>query len=342
MKAQLILFSFLMAGILVAAGCNNPKQKAVNNTQDPIFQSDPNLKKITDQITGSPKDAALYFERGNLLHRMRLDTLAIKDFKIAATIDTTRADYYSAIGDLLFENKDIKGSVEWIQKAIALDPKDVKSHLKIAKLFLYMREYPKAMSEIDDKVLRKDVYNPEAYFLKGMIYKEMKDTARAISNFLTSVQMAPDYRESVIQLGLLYSAKNDPIALKYLDNAYRIDSTDVFPLFAEGVYYQNKNDFENAKEIYRKCITRNAHYVDAFFNMGYVLMQQDSVEKAYRQYDIATKIDPANPTAYYDRGVCSEQMKKIPEAITDYKQAALLDTAYKSPREALSRLKVKL
>jgi len=340
MKAQWIKY-FFITGTIFFIGCKNHSSTTATVKEEPIFTSDPNLKSITEQINNSPKNAALYFERGNMLHKMKIDTLAIKDYKMAAALDTGKAEYYSSVGDLLFEHKDINGSIEWIKKAIAKDPDDIKSHLKVAKLFLYIRQYPNAIKEIDN-VLRKNVYNPEAYFLKGMVYKEAKDTAKAISSFQTSVQVAPDYRESVIQLGLLYSAKKDPIAIKYLDNAYNLDSTDVFPIFAEGVYYQDNNQYDKAKETYKRCINRNGSYVDAFFNMGYVLMQQDSVEKAYRQYDIVTKIDPANPTAYYDRGVCSEQMNKIPEAVNDYKQAYILDTTYKSPKEALRRLKVKL
>ena len=328
----------LIFGVLLFISCNNHSENKAANTADPVFQNDPNLKIITEQIKQLPKDAGLYFQRGRLLRKMRLDTLAIKDYKMAVSLDSNRAEYYGEIGDMLFEDKNIDGSIEWIQKAIARDPKDLKSHLKIAKLFLYIKQYPRAFTEID-LVLRQDVYNPEAYFLKGMTYKDMKDTAKALSSFQTSVQVAPDYRDAIIQLGLLYSAKRDPIALKYFDNAFKIDSTDVFPLFAKGVYYQDAKDYVNAKEEYRECILRNRHYVDAYFNMGYILLQQDSVEKAYRQYNIVTKIDPRNPTGYYNRGLCSELMDSVKNAVDDYQLAVALDSSYKSPKEALKRLR---
>lgn len=339
-KGPWIKYFPLIFGVLLFISCNNHNGNTTSIDTAPVFQNDPNLKGITEQINQSPKDAALYFQRGKALRKMRLDTLAIKDYKKAVALDSNRAEYYSEIGDMLFEDKDIDGSIEWIQKAIAIDPKDLKAHLKIAKLFLYIKQYPKTFTEID-LVLRKDVYNPEAYFLKGMTYKDMKDTAKAMSSFQTAVQVAPDYRDAIIQLGLLYSAKRDTIALKYFDNAFKIDSTDVFPLFAKGVYYQDGKDYVNAKELYKECILRKRHYVDAYFNMGYILLQEDSVEKAYRQYNIVTKIDPRNPTGYYNRGLCSELMDSIKNAVDDYQLALSLDTSYKSPKEALNRLKKK-
>ena len=337
MKSALHQYILPIFFILFLLSCGQHTATLEDNA---IYNSDPRLKEITGRINNNPKSAELFFARGKMLYKLKQDTLALKDFKMATVLDTGNAAYFSAVGDVLFESKDINGSVEWLQKAIRINPAEPKARLKIAKLFLFTQDYPKAFEQINI-VLRKNIYNPEAYFLKGMLYKDMKDTAKAISNFQTSLQVAPDYKDAVVQLGLMYSAKNDPLAIKYFDNAYHMDSTDVMPVFARGVYYQNNNDFVKAKEEYRKCIIRNTHYFDAYFNLGYILMQQDSAEKAFRMYDIVAKMQPDNPTAYYDRGVCNEMLKKIPEAVLDYKKAAVLDTGYHSPRIALKRLTVK-
>ena len=338
MKCASIKYLPVILGFVLFISCKNGTAPASN--PDPIFSSDPRLKNITEQINKSPKDAALYFERGRMLHRLRIDTLALKDFKTAATLDTSQAQYFSAVGDMLFENKDVTGSIEWIQKAINKNPEDPRAHLKISKLFLCLKDYPHAFSEINI-ALRHNPHNAEGYFLKGMVYKDIKDTAQALSSFETSRQEDPDYRDAIIQIGLIYSSKNNPIALKYFDDAFSKDSTDVMPVFAKGVFYQNNKEYEKAKEEYRKCVLRNSRYVDAYFNMGYLLMQEDSVEKSFRQYDIVTKISPLNAPAYYNRGLCNEMMGKTKEAMADYRQARGLDTVYVLPKEALKRLGVK-
>jgi len=317
--------------------CKNNSGTPLADNTNPVYTSDPRLKKITDAIIASPQDAALYFERGRILYKLRFDTLALKDYKTASSLDTNQAQYYSAVGDMLFENKDVTGSIEWIKKAIRKNPEDPKAHLKIAKLFLCLKDYKNTFGEINI-ALRRNPHIAEGYFLKGMTYKDMKDTAQAMSSFETARQEDPDYRDAIIQLGLLYSAKNDPIALKYLDDAYVKDTTDVMPVFAKGVYYQNRNEDAKAKEEYKKCILRDGRYVQAYFNMGYILMQEDSFEKSFRQYDIATKISPLNAAAYFNRGLCNEMLNKPKEALADYRQSHLLDTTYDKPKEALKRL----
>ena len=334
MKSAWTKYLPILFGFLLFVRCNDTPKKAETN---PIFNSEPALKEMTGYISNSPKDASLYYSRGKLLLKLKQDSLALKDFMMASSLDTNNAGYYSTIGDMLFESKDVTGSLVWLQKAIAKNPTDPKAHLKIAKLFLFTQDHKKAFDEIEI-VLRKDVYNPEAYFLKGMVYKDMKDTSHAISSFQSALQVVPDYQPAIVQLGLIYSAKNDPLAIKYLDNAYKVDSSDVFPVFARGVYFQNHKEYEQAKAEYKKCIRKNRRYVDAYFNLGYIFMQQDSLEKAYHFYDLAISQQPDNPSAYYDRGACSEMMKKLKEAVMDYRRAAALDTSYKSPKEALKRL----
>jgi tetratricopeptide (TPR) repeat protein len=67
-------------------------------------------------------------------------------------------------------------------------------------------------------------------------------------------------------------------------------------------------------------------------------MQQDSLEKAWRQFDIVTKLEPTDAEAYYNRGLCSELMGKPQEAIGDYKQAITFKETYKEPQDGLKRL----
>ncbi|MGN6476751.1 MAG: tetratricopeptide repeat protein, partial [Flavipsychrobacter sp.] len=191
----------VLIGITVFGSCKGNKGSASNS---PALIATPELKNITEKINDNPKDASLYFQRGIILHRLQEDTLALNDFKQATKLDSTKAEYFSAVGDLMFEHKDVTGSVKWLQKALDLNPGDKKAQLKVAKMFVYIKEYSSAFKAINT-VLRQDVYNPEAYFLKGMIYKDLKDTAKAISSFQTAVQVAPDYKEAVLQLGSIYS-----------------------------------------------------------------------------------------------------------------------------------------
>ena len=106
-------------------------------------------------------------------------------------------------------------------------------------------------------------------------------------------------------------------------------------------FSKTKTVFELAKEEYRNAILRDRYFLNSYYNLGYMYMQQDSLEKAFRQYDILTKLDPSDPEAYFNRGLCYELMGKKDEAKIDYKQALLFDESYKDPQEGLDRLEKK-
>ncbi|MCB9047015.1 MAG: tetratricopeptide repeat protein [Chitinophagales bacterium] len=324
----------ILPAILLVTACGNDTDTIVND--DPIFR-EPAIVKVTEEIKKDPDNARLYFERAVMLDGMESDSLALVDYKKAISLDSTRAEYYSAIGDMLFEHKDMEGSVKWIGKALELNPKDRKSHLKLAKMYLFIEDYSKALSEIN-LVLRQDVYDPEGYYLKGMVYKSLKDTTRALSSFQTALQVEPSYREAMIQLGIVYGMQANPLALQYYDNAFKLDTTDVFPIYARGVYFQDKGDYELAKNEYISAILKDRFYTSSYYNLGYIYMQQDSLQKAFRQYDILTKLDPRDPEAYFNRGLCYELMGKKEEAIIDYKQSLVFDESYEDPKEGLKRL----
>jgi tetratricopeptide (TPR) repeat protein len=334
-KTFLYLF---LSSLIVFISCTDSVQKNQGSpvSKDGVF-AHPSVAVVSAEIEEHPNEAHLYFKRAKALRDLNEDSIALNDFKKATQLDSTKAIYFSAIGELLFEHKDIEGSVKWFKKAIQIDPKDPIAHLKFAKMLLFVNDNQKSFDEINT-VLRRDPYNPEAYFLKGMVYKNMNDTAKSISSFQTAVQVDPGYQPAILQLAMIYAAQHDDLAIKYYDNAFATDTTQMVALHGKAMYYQEHNQIEKAKEVYRTIILHDDQYADAYFNRGWLLMQQDSLAKAEKQFDFVTKIEPNNAEAYYNRGVCKELLKRPTEALSDYKQALQFDAAYTEAKAAFKRL----
>src|ERR1044072_4915543 len=96
---KLAAILLVIIGFACCRGGKKGTEEAGKEFKDPV------LKDITDKIREEPQNALLYYQRGMLLHKMTRDTLALKDFKKAVSLDSSRAEYYSAVGDLLFEHK---------------------------------------------------------------------------------------------------------------------------------------------------------------------------------------------------------------------------------------------
>jgi tetratricopeptide (TPR) repeat protein len=295
------------------------------------------IAPYTQKIEQS-QTAANYYNRGLILAELNNYSLALLDFNKAIEKDSTQSEYYSAIAHVYSDNKDVTSSVPYLEKAIALNPQDVEARLQIATMLLYSQDYNKSLQQINT-VLRKDVFNAEAYFLKGMIFKELKDTAKSISSFQTAIQQNPQYYDAMMQIGQLYSIQKNTIALQYFKTCAQIDTLSTEPLYATAMYHQNNKDYQKAKETYRQCIYVNTQFAAAYYNTGFILIQQDSLQQAYKQFDYAIKVAPTYSAAYYNRGLCSEGLGNLPEAITDYKQALVFNPDFELPKNGLKRLK---
>jgi tetratricopeptide (TPR) repeat protein len=313
----------------------NTANKTASNTETQTRP--PEIIPLDEAVQKNPNNADVYFKRGLAWHKLGMDSLALVDFHSAVQHDSMQAVYYSAIGDLLFEHKDISGSIPWIQRAIALNPNDETARLKMAKLFFYTEDYPKAFAEINS-VLRGNVYNAEAYFLKGMCYKNMKDSNKAISSFQTAVQSDPAMAEAHMQLALLFDARRDPLALNYFENAYRADSSNLEPLYGQGMFWQNQQKFTEAKKVFQRIISIDRTYPRSYYNIGWMLLQEDSTEKATRFFSMAIEEKPDYADAYYNRGLCYEIQGDNKQARTDYEQALVFNPDFPACQTALNRL----
>lgn len=325
---------FILSIILILGACQDhgsKKQKTVEDTSE--------LTKAADEaIKADPNNAALYVKRASLYHKLTQDSLAIVDLQKAIQLDSNKAEYHSFIGQILFDHKDVTGSAKYFQKALELNPGDEISHLKLAHLFLFSGDYPKAFIEINN-VLRANVYNAEAYFLKGMCYKNMKDTTHAISSFQTAVQTDTKYAEAYQQLAMIFEARKDPLAIRYYENAYNANPKDFEPLYGEGMFWQNQNKFEEAKKVYKRILLHDNNFPKAYYNLGWILLQQDSTDKAFRQFDLAVKVQPDYADAWYNRGLCQEILGRKKEALSDYEQALTFAPKTDYILQALSRVK---
>jgi tetratricopeptide (TPR) repeat protein len=324
--------------LLLLAGGTACRQKTADHPdlKVPAYTL-PQTKDLTLKIARDTGNAKLYFNRGEALRKLQLDSFAIRDFEHAIRLDSTQGEYYGAIGDILFESHDISGSVEWLRKALRLNPQDPKARLKMAKMMLFTKDYKGAITEINT-VLRGDAYTPEAYFLKGMVYKDTQDTAKAISSFQTALQVQPDFKDAHLQLGFIAAARNDVTALQYFRNAYTADTNDLFPIYARAQFLQARRQSEDAKIEYRFAIAQAPEYADAYFALGALYLTEDSVEKALPLFEKAHQFDPQNADAAYNLGLSQEVLGNKPAALKSYEAALKLRPTYAAAAAGKARV----
>ena len=336
---RFFLFSFFSSLLLLAGACKNDKNPAA--ATDPAAQQNPELAQLNQLLAQNPKDDSLLYRRAAVYYQLEGYDEALKDLAAAINLDSLHPQYYNLLADVLLDYgrpNDSKRAIDVLQTAARLFPDRLPILLKLAEIQLIVRQHGDAMASLD-KVFRRDPQNADGYFVAGRIALDMGDTARAITALQKSVQFDADNADAWRFLGRIFTERNNPLAIQYFDNALRIDSTDWQSREFKAAFYKRRGEFDKAFEGYRDLIVHNPDYSNAYFDMGMIYLELDSIPKAYDHFNLAIKTDPLFVKAYYYRGHASELMGNKEAALADYRQANKMSPNYEEPKEALERLK---
>lgn len=301
---------------------------------------DPELAELNQLLEKEPENDSLLYRRGAVYFNLEGYDEALKDLGNAIRLDSMQPQYYHLMAEVLLQYgrpNDSRRALDVLQTAARLFPDRIPTLLKLSKFQLIVQQHNEALTTID-AILRREPQNAEAYFMAGRVALDMKDTTRAINMLKKSVQFNSDNADAWRFLGRIYSEKNNPLAIQYFDNALRVDSTDLESREFKAVFYKRRGEFDKAFAIYRDIIVRNPDYSNAYFDVGMIYLEQDSLQKAYDHFNISIKTDPLFVMAYYYRGLTAELMGNKEAALADYRQANKMSPNYPEPKEALERL----
>jgi tetratricopeptide (TPR) repeat protein len=222
---------------------------------------------------------------------------------------------------------------------VSLNSEMVEPHMKLAELYLYVQMRQEAINELNE-VLKRNVNNPKAYYLKGMIYKESGDTALAISSFLTTTEQDKNYALAYEQLGLIYAYRGDKRCVDFYQNALRINPSNSLTRYNLGYFYQLQADTSNALKEFREITRLDPRFPYAPYNIGFIIFEMQGNPKAALPYFLqAISAKPDYYEAVYMSGLCNEKMGNSDLAKRDYEQALKINPNYELAQTAMARLK---
>jgi tetratricopeptide (TPR) repeat protein len=326
-----VLYSSAIVSLFSCAGKKQADDKSVKNANPESVEA------LTAKIAADPKDANLYYLRAKAYVDKRDMPMAYTDIAKALSIDSLKPNYYLTLSDVYFSSVQTRKAKAALEKCISLDKNNVDANLKMAELLMYVKENEQSITYVD-KVLKLDVHNPKAYFIKGMNFKELKDTNKAISSFQTVVEQNPDYYNAYMQLAVLYGRKKNPIALQYISTALKLNPKSIEALYTRAMFFQSIRKFADAKQNYKLILTIDPAYKNAYYNQGYIcMMYENNLDEAIDFFGKAINADESFAKAYYMRGLCYEYKGNKTQAKLDYRKSYDLDPNSQEVQKKLTR-----
>ncbi|MFT6845233.1 MAG: tetratricopeptide (TPR) repeat protein [Flavobacteriales bacterium] len=331
----------ILGTLVLFAICACTEKPTENKTQAEVNTTESKTdvyRDVNSRIKNDPNDAALYLERGNLAVENDDPELALADLDRSKSLDSLNADIWVFAGQLSFLGHKIEVAKSQFLKALSFDDKQKDALCELAKLNFEERDFKTAYSYANDAI-RADEQYYLPYFVKGMILLVAGDTAKAVRSMQTSLDLNPDFYTGYIKLGSLYEQAGKQLALDYYNSAISINEKNVEAYYYKGMYLQNSLNLEEAYEVYDQIISIDSTYAFAYYNKGFICLEHlGEYELGVEQFTKAIKYQAEYFDAFYNRGLCFENLEELSKAELDYRSALQIKPDYGLAALGLSRI----
>lgn len=310
-----ILF-YILVIVLFTVSCEDTNKNVAPNKTDEISVLSES-EVLDSMITANPNNAELYYKRAYYYATIDFVPKALIDVLTAIKLDSANVEYYFMAGDIYINMGQGEDAVKIVEKAMKIIPNNEALYMRIVEYQYLLKDYKKSLIVVND-LLRINKNNAEAYFFKGLIFKELGNTRKAISSFQTCVEQDPTFYNAYMQLGLLFSRDKNDLAISYFDNALRIKDVSREAMYGKAYHYQQKKEYNKARKEYIEMVKLSKTDFQAFYNIGYCYLEQDSLEKAYNNFKIASDIKIDYVDAIFMQGQINERRKNYSEARIQY------------------------
>jgi tetratricopeptide (TPR) repeat protein len=333
-RFKYLIFILPVCLSLTISSCGDGNKVSNPNVGDTLSVLS-NLDLLIAEDADNPE---LYFQRAEYHLEKQNVFSGTADINKAIQLDSTKAKYFNLLSDFNFMTGRIPEVKTNLSNALRLEPENTDALLKYAEFQLYLQDYPLVFENVN-KALRINQFLAKGYFLKGMAYTELKDTAMAVSSFQTCVEQDPEYYHAHMQLGLIFSAKNDPICVSYFNNAISVNPEKPEAHYALGYFYQEHGQYGEALMNYDNMLKVSPKNAAALYNKGYInLVYLENYDEAIQWFTEVIKVDPRYADAYYNRGRAYELKGNKSAARQDFENAIRVEPEHKLGTLGLNRL----
>ena len=341
MKRKIIIGLVPVFYLLFAACHNNHSEAEIANKKADslsIKLNSPELKAINAELLQDPSNASLYNKRALVYINLRQFPEAENDSKRAIRMDSTQAAYFLTLVDAYFKGNNTRLSKELLEATAKRFPDNIEALLKLAELYFLVKRYQEGIEYVN-KALKIDENLAKAYYIKGSIYRESGDTTRAISSLETAVEQDNRYVDAFYDLGVMYAARKNPVALEYYSNVLQIDPANANANYARAKLLQDLGKIDEAIKGYEAILTSNKNCENCYYNLGAIYLEiKNDPKKALEQFTKAIEINPNYVEAYFARGYTYTKLKDKESAKADYNMCLKIQPNYDAAIQGLNNM----
>ncbi|NOZ67881.1 MAG: tetratricopeptide repeat protein [Deferribacteres bacterium] len=235
--------------------------------------------------------------------------------------DPECADALHLLGLIAYQRGDNMQAVEYIEKAVAINPSVSIYHNNLGSAFMNLEETDKAA-----RCFRTAIHlNPdyvEAYNNMGNVLRRQGENKKALQQYMKAIELKPDYVPAVNNLANLLKGEGRlDEAIVHYRRAIGLQPDIAETHFNLGNALKETGDLQEAEEYYRNAISINPDFAEAHNNLANILKKQRKYDEASAHYHKAVSINPDFADAYANLGDTCREQGAFKEAVRHCRKA---------------------
>ena len=329
-------FLWALACTLLLASCTESDNKENVKTEDTqqvtYFEGiDEDMQKDTLDVDGYIRRARYYLVNQQVGN-------AMSDVRNALMLDDKNVDALLVLAEIYYALGSQDNIIVTLNKATEIAPMDSRPVVKLAEMSFLQGNFGMANAYID-KSLELNSVNPQAYYLRGIIYMAQTDTVQAMKQFMKAKNQDDSFVDPVLQIASIYAAQRNPLARDFYNLAIEMEPDNWATYYDLAMYLQDNGNPETALEIYDTLEVKSPGNYHVLFNKGYVnLVYLSENDKAIEYFDKALEVEPKSIDALLNKGVAYEQKGNFSKARIIYLQILKDNPNYQLAIDALRRI----
>jgi tetratricopeptide (TPR) repeat protein len=217
------------------------------------------------------------------------------------------------------------------QDIIKRDPNNLEAHKLLGRIYLRsLGDMPggngsdnvlKLAIEQYERIVKIEPNNIDDHLLLGRLYRLNNDLQKAENELKTAVQLDPNSEEAITTLALLYSEEGDTAHALQVLSSVPATGRSAKLYSALGTTYEQRKDYKNAIEAYKKAVQLDRDNLDAIRGLAENLLNDGQMDAALDQYKVIVDANPEDAQTYLRIAEIYRKQEKYDLALESLKKA---------------------
>ena len=235
-------------------------------------------------------------------------------------------DFLIRNGEIHQNTAEDQAAFDDFDAAVRKFPKNSEAYYKRGRIFFQRNQFAQAL--IDLNMALELGKNLNYFVTRGIIKIKMGDNQSAIKDLNDALRIDSTDNNANAYLGVAYTQIEKPeIAIPYLKKAVRLSKEDYYSHYYLGLAYFDKNNFQEAELAFSSgitCCTARSLFPLMYEMRGNSRTKLGNFEDAVLDFTAAISYSPNDPSPYYEKGKALLELRRDKEAAISLTKAEQL------------------